>query len=259
MEVTTEPIGLRESGARGSAIRGSSAPPGIAEARAAGRDRLTEPEAKALLSSLGIAVPRGGVAAEPSEVAAIASGLAPPLVVKVVSPDIVHKSDIGGVLRDVQIRDAPAAARAVLESARRAQAGAHLLGILVEEQIQGGIECIAGLVGASPLGPAVMFGLGGVLVEVLEDVAFRLAPLDGSDAAAMLDEVKGARLLRGYRGAPAADRGALTRVLLRLGDLAAAGALAELDINPLLALPNGAVALDARATLRPSPAGGRTT
>jgi len=173
-------------------------------------------------------------------------------VVKAISPDLPHKSDAGGVVLGVSsAEDAGRAAAMVLQSVRRARPEARLCGVLVEEQLVGGVECVAGVAGRSVLGPAVMFGLGGVFVEVLDDVVFRLAPLDEADAAAMLDEVRASRILRGYRGSRGVDRAALVHVLLQLGELARTGEIDQLDINPLLALPDRAVALDATATLRP--------
>jgi succinyl-CoA synthetase beta subunit len=226
--------------------------PGIEQARAAGRLALTEPEAKDLLSQLGIAVPRGGIVAQPSEAADLAAHLGGPVVVKIVSPDLTHKSDIGGVRVGLATPQAAReAATEILENVQRARPEARIDGMLVEEQLRGGVECVAGVLGHSALGPAVMFGLGGVFVEIFNDVVFRLAPLHESDAREMLDGLQASRLLTGYRGAPPADRDALIRILLSLGDLAASGAIAELDINPLLALPDRAVALDAVVTLNP--------
>lgn len=219
-------------------------------ARAAGRLALTEPEAKALLRTLGIAVPRGEVVGDAEAAGAAAGRIDGAVVVKVVSPDLIHKTEVGGVRVGIgSAEEAAAAAREILASVRAARPEARIEGLLVEEQLAGGVECVAGALGSSALGPAVMFGLGGIFVEIFDDVAFRIAPLDEPTALEMLDEVRAARLLRGYRGAPAADLAALARVLVRLGELATSGQVAELDVNPLLALPDRAVALDAVVSL----------
>ena len=224
--------------------------PIIDQARARGRLSLTEPEAKELLRGLGIAVPRGELVGEPEAVAEAAARLHGPVVVKAVSPDLTHKTEVGGVRIGLGSPDEAAkAAREILASVERARPAARIDGLLVEEQIGGGVECVAGALGQSSLGPAVMFGLGGIFVELFEDVAFRIAPLREEEARELIEEPRAARLLRGFRGAPPVDRDALVRVLLRLGELAASGQVAELDINPLLALPDGAVALDAVVTL----------
>jgi succinyl-CoA synthetase beta subunit len=222
----------------------------IEQARRQGRLSLTEPEAKELLRGLGIAVPRGEVVDGPEGVAVAVARLGGPVVVKVVSPDLTHKTEVGGVRVGLGSPEVAAeAAREIVASVRRARPEARIDGLLVEEQLGGGVECVAGALGQSSLGPAVMFGLGGILVELFEDVAFRIAPLREEEALELIEEPRAARLLRGFRGAPPVDRDALVRVLLRLGELAASGQVAELDINPLLALPDRAVALDAVVTL----------
>jgi acyl-CoA synthetase (NDP forming) len=211
---------------------------------------LTEVEGKELLARAGIRVPRGRCAADAAEAATIAAELGCSTVVKVVSPDLPHKSDVGGVYIGANGAEATRrAATEVLANVQRTRPDARVMGILVEELFVGGLECVAGVVGRSVLGPAVMFGLGGIFTELVDDVAFRLAPLRERDAHEMIDEIRGSELLAGYRGRPAVDRAALEQTLIRLGELAASGAIAELDINPLLALPDGAVALDALVTL----------
>ncbi len=211
---------------------------------------LSEPEAKALLAELGVDVPRGIVASNAREAAAAAGGLRLPVVVKVVSPDIVHKSDVGGVQTGLGSPAAVAAAsEAIMRAVQQRCPGARIDGLLVEEQLTGGVECVAGLVRRTVLGPAVMFGLGGLFIELFDDVAFRVAPLSEADALEMVAAVRASRMLDGYRGTAPVDRAALAAVLLRLSDLACTGDIAELDINPLLALPDRAVALDATITL----------
>jgi acetyltransferase len=174
-------------------------------------------------------------------------------VLKLISPDILHKTDIGGVL--LNIKDEKAVNAGFEKLVTRASAvhpGAHVRGVQVQQMIAGGQEVIIGIKRDPTFGPLVMFGLGGVYVEALADVSFRLAPLTAADAEEMIDEVRSARLLTGLRGAPAADRAALVDAIVRVGQLAADHPeITELDINPLLALPagQGVIAVDARIIL----------
>jgi len=170
---------------------------------------------------------------------------------KIVSADIAHKSDLGLVA--LGVRDDAEARRTYTRLVREAQEmapGASVEGVLVAETVRG-IETVAGVAHDDLFGPVVMFGLGGVLVEVRRDVTFRVPPFTVRDAAAMLGELQGAALLGGVRGAPAADRGALVDVVMKLQHLAVdlAGEVAEVDVNPLLAGPDGAVAADALVVL----------
>ncbi len=224
----------------------------IAAARAAGRKTLTEFEAKALLAGLGIAVPRGGVAHSEDDAEALARRLDAPVVLKAVAPGIVHKSEIGGVICPVTPDAVRNIYRQLFERVRAHGAKISIEGVLVEEFIEGGVECIVGFTRAGPFGPVVMFGLGGVFVEVLGDVSFRLAPLRPEDAAELLEEVRGVRCLDGFRGRPAANRDALVQAILAVASIEkdpALQAIQEIDINPLLAGPDRAVALDAVVTL----------
>ena len=226
----------------------------IAAARAEGRAQLTESEAKRILRAVGLAVPREALATSATEAAAAAARLGFPVALKIVSPDIAHKSDAGGV--QLGLGDASAvrdAYRTMLESVRRHHPRAKLRGVVVQEMVEGGIETIVGIANRPPFGPVVAFGLGGVFVEALRDVSFRLAPVDEADAAEMLDEIRGAAILRGFRGRPAADRAALARAISALSRLAVerAGDIEALDVNPLSVRGDRLVALDARVTLAP--------
>lgn len=235
-----------------SPLRHANAAQLVAAARAAGRKALTEFEAKALLADLGIAIPRGGVAYSEDDAEALARRLDAPVVLKVVAPGIVHKSEIGGVIFPVTPDAVRDIYRQLLERVKAHGAKTSIEGVLVEEFIQGGLECIVGFTRAGPFGPVVMFGLGGVFVEVLGDVSFRLAPLRAEDAAELLEEVRGVRCLDGFGGRPAANREALVRAILVVASIEndpALQAIQEIDINPLLAGPDRAVALDAVVTL----------
>jgi acetate---CoA ligase (ADP-forming) len=165
-------------------------------------------------------------------------------VMKICSPDILHKSDRGLVRVGVA---SPDDARKVFKKFMKEAPDAD--GVIVSELVPGGVETVVGVSQDDLFGPVVMFGLGGVFVEVLKDVTFRVPPFGKGEARRMLDEVQGAALLRGARGRPKADRNALVDVIMRVQRMAMDlhAELAELDINPLAALPEGAVALDALA------------
>ncbi len=222
-------------------------------ARAAGRPALDAVEARPLLAAYGIATPREALATSPADAARFAAEIGFPVVLKLISPDILHKTDIGGVILNVQNEEAAAKGFADLVGrAAAAHPGAHIRGVQVQQMIQGGQEVIVGVKRDPTFGPLVMFGLGGVYVEALRDVSFRLAPLTRLDAEEMIDEVRSAQLLAGLRGAPPADRVALVDAIVCIGQLAADHPeIAELDVNPLLVLPQGqgAVAVDARVIL----------
>ncbi len=230
------------------------APEIIANALAAGRAALTEADGKALLAEFGIAVPRSAIATDASDAALKAAALAAPFAVKVISSDLLHKSDAGGVV--LGLADAAAVGAAVAAMAvKPAIATARVEGWLVEEMTPPGREVVVGGLLDPQFGPMLMVGLGGVLVELLGDVAFRLCPIAKGDARRMLDELKGAALFDGVRGADPVDREALIDVMLRVGGpdglLMAHGAdLAEVDINPVIVSAGGAVAADARFILR---------
>lgn len=225
----------------------------LAEARRAGRGALDAADARPLLTAYGIATPREALATSPDEAAALAAEIGFPVALKLISPDILHKSDIGGVLLNVNDADAARAGfSGIIARARAAQPDAHIRGVQVQRMVAGGQEVIVGVKRDPTFGPLVMFGLGGVYVEALADVSFRLAPLTHEDAEALIDEVRSAKLLAGLRGAPPADRAALVDAIVRIGQLAADHPeIAELDVNPLLVLPRGqgVIAVDARAIL----------
>lgn len=228
----------------------------LAPATHAGR-ALSEADSKALLAAYGIPVTRDVLATSALEAGRAAEQLGLPVVMKVASADIGHKSDLGLVRVGVATAaDAKRAYRELVERAASLAPGAAFDGVLVCEQITGGVETVVGVSHDDLFGPTVMFGLGGVFVEVLRDVTFRVPPFDKAEARRMIDEVAGAALLRGVRGGAAGDVAALTDVLVRVQRLALdlAGDLAELDINPLVVRPRGqgVVALDALAVARPT-------
>ncbi|MFD8528636.1 acetate--CoA ligase family protein [Streptosporangium canum] len=207
-----------------------------------------EHEVKALLREAGVAVPRGATAASAEGVAAAAGGLAPPLVLKAFGPGLVHKSDSGAVRLALAGPAEAAEAAAEMLGGLLAQ-GITPDGFLVEEQAEAGIELIVGVVRDPGFGPVLLAGLGGVWTEAMRDTAVRLCPVSEADARRMLASLRGSRLLRGYRGRPAADMDALVKLLLTIGG---AGGLwerlelGEFELNPVIATGRGAVAVDAR-------------
>jgi succinyl-CoA synthetase beta subunit len=214
-------------------------------------ESLSEQASKTLLEAYGVAVPRERVATSPTEAAKAAKKIGYPVVMKIVSADIPHKSDLGLVA--VGVRDEDDVRRTykrLLAAAKKAVPRSSVDGVLVAQMVRG-IETVVGIAQDELFGPVVMFGLGGVLVELLRDVTFRVPPFTTHDASAMLDELRAAALLRGVRGQPAAGRAALVDVLMKMQRLAVdlSGEIAEVDINPLLAGPDSAVAADALVVL----------
>lgn len=225
----------------------------IMQARAAKRGSLDELSGKRLLAQFGVAVPASIMAQANAAVGAQLGALQPPFVVKVMSPQILHKSDVGGVRVGLQtVAEVEAAIRSMLENP--AIAGQPLDGFLVEEMAPAGQELVIGGLKDPQFGPLVMVGLGGIFVEVLKDVAFRICPIERLDALEMLDELKGKALLDGVRGQAAVSRSAIVDVLLKVGGpngllMTLAGEIAEADINPVIVSAAGAVAVDARFIL----------
>jgi acetate---CoA ligase (ADP-forming) subunit beta len=217
-------------------------------------DALDEPAGKEILRSAGIPVPRSALVPAGGDLRSAASGLRPPLVLKVVAPGVIHKSDVGGVRLD--LRDAAAVAQAADDVLGKLRThGVEPEAWLVEEMAPRGTEVVVGGTMDAEFGPMVMVGLGGIFVEVLEDVAFRICPISERDAREMLEELKGSVLLRGARGREPANIDAIVDVLLRVGGeegllVRGAGELAEIDINPLIVSREAAVAVDARFILQ---------
>ena len=225
----------------------------ISGAKAAGRNALDESAGKALLAGFGIRVPQSRVAKGTADLEAVMDGLQTPVVVKVMSPDILHKSDAGGV--KVNLRSI-AEVRAAIEGMLAAPKirGARVDGFLVEEMAPAGHELVVGGLRDPQFGPLVMVGLGGIFVETFKDVSFRLCPIARIDAEEMLDELKAAAILKGARGGKPASREAIIDVLMKIGGedgllLKYAADISEADINPLIVSETGAVAVDARFIL----------
>lgn len=215
------------------------------------RATLSEQDSKALLAAYGIGVPKEHVADSATDAVRAAKRIGYPVVMKVVSAELPHKSDLG--LVEVGVRsddDARRAFRRILQTAASAAPRATIDGVLVAHQADG-VETVVGMAHDELFGPVVMFGLGGVHVEILGDVTFRVPPFPATEAARMLDELAGSALLRGVRQRPAANRDALVEAIMAVQHLATdlSGDVAELDVNPLLAGPRAAVAADALVVL----------
>lgn len=226
----------------------------IAKYRASGMVQINEPDAKQILSAYGVAIGKGALVHSAEEAAEKAEKIGYPIVMKIVSPDIIHKSDVGGVTLFLKSKEEVSAAyTAMLKKIMASCPAASITGIYIEKMAgSGSKECIVGITRDPQFGPMVMFGLGGIFVELLKDVKFALAPLSKHDALDMIKSIKMYPLLNGYRGQAKVDIDAIAEVIIRVGHLAADfPEIAELDINPVMAFADGAstVAADARMTL----------
>jgi acetyltransferase len=221
----------------------------IAQARAEGRTLLLEAEVKEVMTAYGATIPRERLCITPAEAQAAAETLGGPCVLKIVSPDISHKSDVGGVRVGVSPAEAGAVFEALQTAARAAQPQARILGVSVQELVKGQ-EVIIGGLRDREFGPLLLFGLGGVFVEILRDVAYRLSPVSGHELQSMMQEVKGYPLLTGARGRAPADMTALSHTLQAAAWLLVDfPEISELDLNPVFAGPDRAVVADGRAVL----------
>ncbi len=217
--------------------------------KADGRDALSAPEAKRVADAYGIPVPGEGLATSAQEAVELAEGMGFPVVLKIVSPDILHKTEAKGVL--VGINSADEAAKGfdtIVANAKAYKADASVTGVQVQQMLpSGAVEVLVGAVTDPSFGKIMTFGLGGVLVEILRDVTFRLAPTSRVDAQAMLNGIKTAEVLRGVRGGEGVDQEALISIVVNVSQLISDfPEISEVDLNPTLATPQGATAVDAR-------------
>ncbi|MFQ5881370.1 MAG: acetate--CoA ligase family protein [Candidatus Methylomirabilales bacterium] len=210
---------------------------------------LLEPEGYTLLTSYGLSAPPHRLARSVEEAEAAATEIGYPVVAKIVSPDILHKTDAGGVL--LNLNDGAAVRAAYLQITERGlELNAEVRGVLIARMAPPGTEVIVGLIQDPQFGPVVMFGLGGIFVEVYQDVSFRLVPLADRDAAAMIQEVKAFPLLQGARGRRPADLEALADLLLKVSKIAEENPeIAEMDLNPILVYEKGLSVVDVRVLL----------
>ena len=220
----------------------------IDRAKAEGRTVLSEIESKQILEEAGVPIATAHLAETAEEALKAAKGFGYPVVLKVVSPDVTHKSDVGGVRLGLDSPEAVTAAFAeIVEAVKKHQPDARIEGVAVQTMARPGIEVIIGMSKDPQFGPVLMFGLGGILVEVLKDVAFRIVPLEPRDARQMVREIKGFPVLQGFRGQEPADLEALEQIILKVSAFVEAHPeIEELDLNPVFAYKDGAIAVDAR-------------
>jgi len=220
----------------------------IEKARSQGRAVLTEVESKQVLHEAGIPVARAELAATAKDAAAAADRAGYPVVLKIVSPDIAHKSDVGGVnVGPNSAAEVEAAFSEIMAAVKQRQPDARIEGVAVQKMARAGTEVIIGMSKDPQFGPVMMFGLGGIFVEVLKDVAFRIVPLEPKDARQMVREIKGFPVLEGVRGQDPADLDALEGLILKVSEFVEAHPeIEELDLNPVFAYKDGAIAVDAR-------------
>ena len=223
----------------------------LARARQGNRAVLTEIEAKQLLTESGINCTDTRLATTGDAAVKLSEQFGYPVVLKVSSVDITHKSDAGGVKVNLKTKaEVENAFDAIMRSCKAAVPTARIEGVSVQRMERPGIEVIMGMIKDPSFGPVVMFGLGGIFVEVLKDVAFRIVPIEKSDAEDMINEIKGKKLLEGYRGQEPADVAYLHQMLLRLSDFVnATPEIEEIDMNPVFSYKDGAVVVDARIIL----------
>lgn len=216
-----------------------------------GRKALLETEAKEICKQYGIPVTEFKLAKNEKEAKEFAEEIGYPLVLKIVSPDIVHKSDVGGVIVGIKNpKELQTGYTKIMDNIKKHNAKARIEGILVQEMAPSSTEVIVGSIKDPQFGPALMFGLGGVFVEVLKDVTFRVAPITEDEAREMISEVKAYPLLKGYRNSPPADIAAIVKILMSTSNLVMEHQeIKELDLNPIMVYEKGAKTVDARIIL----------
>jgi len=223
----------------------------ISAAKKEGRIYLTELESKQILKEAGIDTTAIRLAGTREEAVALSKEIGFPVALKIVSPDVLHKTDAGGVELSLNNEDEVGKAYdRIISSIKKHEPNANIQGVSVQQMARPGTEVIIGMSKDPQFGPVLMFGLGGILVEVLKDVSFRIVPLTRRDAREMIKEIKGYPILEGYRGLEPANIEVLEEILLKVSDLVEnRPEIKELDINPILAYSDGALAVDARVIL----------
>src|SRR5947199_1143695 len=224
------------------------------------RTSLTAPEGKLVCDAYGIPVPKEGVVKSAGEAGKIASSMGFPVMMKIVSPDILHKTEAGGVIVGLKTaEDAEKAYETILSNARKYKSDAKIEGVQVQQMLAGGTEVIVGSITDASFGKLVAFGLGGVLVEVLKDITFRLAPATKQDALSMLDGIQAHEILKGVRGGEPVSRETLADIIVKVSHLVSDfPEIVELDLNPVFATKKDAIAADVRIVVdfdyKPRPA-----
>lgn len=221
--------------------------------RSEGRLKLLEHESLRLCELYGLPVPKYGLASSEEEAVTLANDIGFPVVLKVVSPDISHKTDVGGVVLGVKSpEEVRRAYDTIMTNVSVKAPGSRISGVLVQSMVQQDLEVIVGAIRDKVFGPVVMFGLGGIFVEVLKDVSFRVTPLTEADVEDMIKEIKGYEILEGYRGSPPRDVESLKRIILGLASMVSElDEIEAVDFNPVILYPRGkgALIVDARVIL----------
>lgn len=215
------------------------------------RKFLLETEAKTVCAEYGIPVTRFKLAKSEADVIKFANEVGYPIVLKIVSPDIIHKSDVGGVIVGLKTaKDVQKGYKQIMQNIKRHNAKAKIEGVLIQEMAPSSTEVIVGAIKDPQFGPTIMFGLGGIFVEVLKDVTFKVAPITEQEAKEMITEVRAYPLLKGYRNQPPADIDAIVKILLNASKLVMEHQeIKELDLNPIMVYEKGAKTVDARIIL----------
>ena len=223
----------------------------ISKVRGEGRKFLLEPEAKAICMEYGIPVTKFKVASSEDEAVKFAEEIGYPIVLKIVSPDVIHKFDVGGVILNLKsAEEVRKAYNQIIENVRKHKPNTRILGVTVQEMVPPSTEVIVGAIKDAQFGPTLMFGLGGIFVEVLKDVTFRIAPITEEEAKEMISEIKAYPILKGYRGNPPADIDSIAKILVNTSKLVIDHQeIKELDLNPIIVYESGAKTVDARIIL----------
>jgi acyl-CoA synthetase (NDP forming) len=221
------------------------------QAKSEGRKFLLEYEAKSVCQEYEIPVTKVMVSKNAEEAAEFSEQIGYPVVLKIVSPDVLHKFDVGGVILDVKSKEeAKNGFNQIIENVKKHKPEAQIDGILIQEMAPSSTEVIVGCIKDPQFGPTLMFGFGGTFVEVMKDVSFRIAPITEADAREMITEVKAYPILQGIRGQPPADIAVLGKILLNVSKLVMDyPEIRELDLNPILVYEKGAKTVDARIIL----------
>lgn len=223
----------------------------INKALSDGRHSLLEPEAMAIMAMIGIPTPSFHLANSIEEAQKIAEALGYPVVLKIVSPDIIHKSDVGGVKLNILNKEQVSEKfKEIQKSVHEKAPKARIFGIIVQKMVPSATEVVIGALRDKQFGPVMMFGLGGIFIEIIKDVSFRIAPLNKDDALEMIKEIKGYSLLLGYRGSPKLDINAIADTIARISELMMnIDEIDQLDLNPIFVYTSGLVVVDARIIL----------
>jgi len=232
----------------------------LAAVKTEGRTSLTAPEAKKVCDACGIATPKEGLATSAKQAVTLAEEIGYPVVMKIVSPEILHKTEAGGVIANLtKAAEVRSAYKTIIGNAKAYSPDAHIVGMQIQQMVGAGAhEVIVGAITDPSFGKLVAFGMGGVMVELLKDITFRLAPASREEALAMIDGVGAAEILRGVRGAAAADKDALAGLICSVSQLVDAfPEISEVDLNPVFAGKDGAVAADVRIIVNFNPAPAR--